>query len=431
MIVSKFLSLCQKIVAFPAVVLRNGLLRWNAHLTGRKQQTVREIGKVPNAAVCIFGRKKIYEENGRKGTFRALLNTERLFSTRDWRNLYSCDYTVLHYLRNDQSLTRQIAALIFSLLGKQRLYFVEPSFVSGILGYTSDTEVPVKFRPVYSYFVDDMTFYFDSVACSRVEQFLNSEAFVLGDDERRHCADLIQTIVTNKLSKYNFQPLDRPECLNVEGSKVLVVDQTFADASVWRGHGDAATFERMLDDALKENPEATIFIKTHPDRHLQARQCYYSKLPLEGTTRIVEIDVPVNPYTILNEMDAVYVCTSQLGFEALLAGKKVKTYGIPIYSGWGLTEDMVSCERRTRSRSLEEVFHALYVLFSINIDPYSLKQCPLEQYLASLLRLQAEYFASGYAHQSPHVSGSSPEQSQGHGCQPNLERLGQEQNSIT
>jgi capsular polysaccharide export protein len=93
-------------------------------------------------------------------------------------------------------------------------------------------------------------------------------------------------------------------------------------------------------------------------------------------------------------LSGVYTCTSQLGFEALLAGKKVKTYGMPIYAGWGLTEDTLSCPRRKRKRSVEELFYALYIAFAVHIDPFTSERCSLEQYLDSLLRLRTMYFAS-------------------------------------
>jgi capsular polysaccharide export protein len=31
--------------------------------------------------------------------------------------------------------------------------------------------------------------------------------------------------------------------------------------------------------------------------------------------------------------------SSQLGFEAILAGHRPVTFGVPFYAGWGLTDD--------------------------------------------------------------------------------------------
>ena len=38
-------------------------------------------------------------------------------------------------------------------------------------------------------------------------------------------------------------------------------------------------------------------------------------------------------------MDRVYVVSSTMGFEALLAGKSVTCFGMPWYAGWGATDD--------------------------------------------------------------------------------------------
>jgi len=47
--------------------------------------------------------------------------------------------------------------------------------------------------------------------------------------------------------------------------------------------------------------------------------------------------------------------TSLAGFEGLLRGKRVVTYGIPFYAGWGLTDDRHRSERRTRKLILDEL----------------------------------------------------------------------------
>ena len=49
------------------------------------------------------------------------------------------------------------------------------------------------------------------------------------------------------------------------------------------------------------------------------------------------------------------------GFEALIRGLKVVTYGVPFYAGWGLTEDKLKnhywFKRRTRTLSLQELVY--------------------------------------------------------------------------
>ena len=47
----------------------------------------------------------------------------------------------------------------------------------------------------------------------------------------------------------------------------------------------------------------------------------------------------MHPVRLLEKAEAVYCVTSQMGFEALLWGKPVRTFGMPFYAGWGLTQD--------------------------------------------------------------------------------------------
>ena len=62
---------------------------------------------------------------------------------------------------------------------------------------------------------------------------------------------------------------------------------------------------------------------------------------------------------IFNKVDRIVVFTSLGGFEALIRGIPVTTYGLPFYAGWGLTEDKLYHhkwrKRRERKLSLEDL----------------------------------------------------------------------------
>jgi capsular polysaccharide export protein len=62
-------------------------------------------------------------------------------------------------------------------------------------------------------------------------------------------------------------------------------------------------------------------------------------------------------------VDAVHVLTSLAGFEALLRGREVYTWGLPFYAGWGLTHDRLSCARRNRNLTLDELVHASLIAY--------------------------------------------------------------------
>jgi len=55
--------------------------------------------------------------------------------------------------------------------------------------------------------------------------------------------------------------------------------------------------------------------------------------------------------------------TSLAGFEALLRGKQVHTYGLPFYAGWGLTLDRHSIPRRQRKCTLDRLVYCSLVLY--------------------------------------------------------------------
>jgi len=99
--------------------------------------------------------------------------------------------------------------------------------------------------------------------------------------------------------------------------------------------------------------------------------------------------------------------TSLSGFDALLRGKAVTTYGLPFYAGWGLTTDMAfaatSCfARRTRQLSLDELVAATLLRYPVYWD-HDLKG--VTTCMAVLLQIQAQrdaLQAQGRLHQLKH-----------------------------
>lgn len=214
------------------------------------------------------------------------------------------------------------------------------------------------------YVFDDIAHYFMADYPNRLIARLNSNVD-LTDAELDRARALIERIVERRISKYNSQPLVAPTMTEGYRNRVLVCDQAFGDASTYFGKIDELGFEAMLLAALAENPDAEIIVKTHPDTHWEKgkRIGYYNHLENTGRVRILR--EPVNPYSLFELVDSVYVGTSQIGLEALFAGKKVVCFGAPFYAGWGLTDDRQQIPHRERRRSLEELFHYFYVWYTI------------------------------------------------------------------
>ncbi|WP_134681499.1 glycosyltransferase [Paracoccus ravus] len=218
------------------------------------------------------------------------------------------------------------------------------------------------------YVFDDLAYYFMADYQSRINRKLNS-AEEITETERLRARALIDRIVRERISKYNAQPMCAPVADEGYSRRVLVCDQSYGDASTVYGKMDEADYERMLLAAIAENPDAEIWVKSHPDTAWEKdkRAGYYSHLQSSGRVRILR--EPMNPFLLFDLVDTVYVGTSQMGLEALLAGKKVVTFGAPFYGGWGLTEDRKKIPHRHRYRDLESLFHYFYIWYSIYCVP--------------------------------------------------------------
>ena len=268
------------------------------------------------------------------------------------------------------------------------LIFVGDSFLRSINTFADKTALPCYQKGI-SFTFDDLTSYFDATRPSRLEMMLNDKNLVLSDEQLSRARTCIDKIVTNHLTKYNSQPIFTPDIGRKGAKKVLVIDQSYNDMSIIKGLGSDLTFERMLKAAIDENPDADIIIKTHPDT-MAGRGGYYTDI--EPHDNIYTQTTPINPISLLQYCDKVYVCSTQFGFEALMCGKEVRVFGLPFYAGWGLTKDEQSCERRTNKRTLEEIFYITYIMYSYYVNPDKGCRCEIEEAMDYLLQLREKYF---------------------------------------
>ena len=191
--------------------------------------------------------------------------------------------------------------------------------------------------------------------------------------------DAIARIQESHLSKYNAFDPDQP--VPAPGY-VLVVDQTRGDASVTASGAGRADFVEMLVFAQEENPGAKILIKTHPETAAGHRPGYFDET--DTSDRISLLTETVSPWSLLQGAVGVYAMSSQLGFEAILAGHKPRVFGQPFYAGWGLTQDENPVPRRERRLTRSQLFAAAMILYPIWYDPYRDRLCEIEDVLATL-----------------------------------------------
>lgn len=265
----------------------------------------------------------------------------------------------------------------------------EDGFVRSVgLGVTGD--------PPLSIVLDDLGIYYDARGPSRLEQALAAPGDALDDPALlARAAAAIARITAAGLSKYNAAP-PGPVDLGPPRRRVLVVDQTFGDLAIGCGLAGAAAFERMLAAALAEHPDAEIVVKTHPDVLAGKKRGYLERA---AGPRVRLWAAPATPAALLAHVEHVYVVSSLLGFEALLAGVPVTCFGVPWYAGWGLTDDRAdggaaraAFARRSRARTREQLVAAAYLGYARYVDPDTGAPCELERVLAHL-ELQRAQFA--------------------------------------
>ncbi|MCE8009361.1 capsular polysaccharide biosynthesis protein [Aestuariivita sp.] len=178
------------------------------------------------------------------------------------------------------------------------------------------------------------------------------------------------------LSKYNAHD---PRLPPPDPGYVLVIDQTRGDASVTASGADRAAFLEMLAFAQEENPGARVLIKAHPETTSGYRAGYFG--PEDENDRIALYTDPASPWSLFEGAVGVYTMSSQMGFEAILAGHKPRVFGTPFYAGWGLTVDHADLPHRTRSLTRAQLFAAAMILYPVWYDPFRDRLCTLERVL--------------------------------------------------
>ena len=277
-----------------------------------------------------------------------------------------------------------------AMLHQKPLYILEDGFLKSVAS-PWDKTADIKYRNNLSYTVNTNIAYFDGTKASALEKMLNNKELFITPSQRRRAKDCICQIVRNYLTKYNHQPIYTPQIGRKGVKKILVIDQSYGDMSIVKGCADDKTFQNMLECAIKENPDADIIVKTHPDTLLGAAKGYYTGI--QQHDNVYPYTDAINPIALLQYCDEVYVCTSQMGFEALLCGKKVHTFGVGFYAGYGLTDDRCACPRRTVKRSLEEMFYIIYILFSYYVLPDKDGAATIEEIMQYIIRNRKIYFS--------------------------------------
>lgn len=227
--------------------------------------------------------------------------------------------------------------------------------------------------PPLGLIIDPIGVHFDAATPSRLETLLATHPL----DETPLMArarDGIARLREGELSKYNSHD---PDLAPPAPGYVLVVDQTRGDASIRHGGASETTFREMLVRAQDEHPGARVVIRAHPETAAGHRPGHFG--PSDAGGRVTLLTDPVAPHALLDGAIAVYTVSSQLGFEAILAGHRPRVLGQPFYAGWGLTVDDQPLPRRGRRLTAAQLFAAAMILAPVWYDPCRDRLCSFEE----------------------------------------------------
>lgn len=244
-------------------------------------------------------------------------------------------------------------------------------------------------RPL-SWVLDTVGIYYDAQRPSRLEQLLAWTVF--DPDLVARASRLRALLVEQGITKYNLVQPTRWERPRGVTRVVLVPGQVETDAAIKYGSLVLARNIDLLKAARLACPDAWLVYKPHPDvlaglRNPGDRE----SSALQWCDEIIG-DVPFG--TLIDKVDEVHVLSSLAGFEALLRGVSVVTWGQPFYAGWGLTQDHgLSAEiiaRRGRQLTIDELVAATLILYPTYVSRKTRQFCTVERALQELLEWRRE-----------------------------------------
>ena len=243
-------------------------------------------------------------------------------------------------------------------------------------GFLRSRGLGSDFTPALSAVLDGSGVHYDPSAPSDLETMIQSG---VSPADRARGATLRKRIVAGGLSKYNLGGAPAPDWPG-DRERILVIGQVEDDRSVLLGCQGIRTNAALLAEVRRLNPRAFLIWRDHPDVRAGNRVgALAPEVAALADARADDLDV----IACIEAADAVAVMTSTAGFEALIRGKRVLTFGRPFYAGWGLTEDALPIPRRTSRPTTDDLVAASLILHPLYIAPNGVP-CEAEDAAAAL-----------------------------------------------
>ncbi|WP_337994260.1 hypothetical protein [Pseudomonas putida] len=257
-------------------------------------------------------------------------------------------------------------------------------------GFLRSNGLGVRNAPALSLVLDRSGMHFDTSAPCDLEHLLEHTDF--DTETLREAARLREGIVARRVSKYNLNSAADNQVRSRPGQRrILVPGQVEDDASL-----------RYCTDGLRDNlsllahvranaPDAWIVYKPHPDVEAGKRRGFAPDHNQLGLADQVLCGVDIT--SLYDQIDEVHTLSSTAGFEALLRGLTVATYGTPFYAGWGLTHDHLPFARRTRRLTLDELVAGALLRYARYADPQHALPCDAWHALTCLSNRRPQHLA--------------------------------------
>lgn len=247
-------------------------------------------------------------------------------------------------------------------------------------GFLRSVGLGVHYVPSASLAVDALGPHYDPAMPSGLERILAGDAFDAPLLAR--AAALRQAIVARGLTKYNLRQAAGALPASPGRRRILVPGQVEDDAAVRLGAGRIRTNLALLEAVRRAEPDAFLVFRPHPDVETGYRRGH---VPRRAALRFADVVVSRGDIGgLFGQVEAIHTIGSLAGFEALLRGLAVTTWGRPFYAGWGLTTDMEPPPRRGRALSLDALVAGALILYPRYLDPLTQLPCGPEVLLERL-----------------------------------------------
>lgn len=212
--------------------------------------------------------------------------------------------------------------------------------------------------------LDDLGIYYNPQQPSRLEYLLRD--WTPDAAQLAQARALREELCRSGITKYNVgNSADIPP-LPADRKILLVPGQVSDDASVRLGGCGIGSNLELLQAVRKARPNDFIIYKEHPDVVSGNRNGALRDTDVAGLADAVVRHASISLlYACCHE---VHTLTSQSGFEALLRGLPVFTYGGPFYAGWGLTTDRLEFPRRRPLGSVDTLVAAVLLRYPVYYD---------------------------------------------------------------